>query len=63
MLFYERREKKPLKLLAKDGIVAQTKEEKEEVKDAKPDEQEADQYIMVDYQAGVIASEPPNRIF
>lgn len=60
MLFYERREKQPLKHLVIDG---QEEQAKEEVKDGEAVKQAEDKFIDVDFKTGVLDAEVPNRIF
>jgi len=66
MLFYERREKQPLKHLVIDGQEEQAEKEaqaKEEVKDGEAVKEAEEKYIDVDFKTGVLAAEVPNRIF
>jgi len=66
MLFYERREKQPLKHLVIAGQEEQADKEvqaKEEVKDGEAVKEAEEKYIDVDFKTGVLAAEVPNRIF
>jgi hypothetical protein len=61
MLFYERRKKKPLKMLVQEEKAAMQSEL--ESKDNKDAEQKEEQTVEVAYHEGVSASDEPNRIF
>lgn len=71
LLFFEKRKKKPLKLLVKDGVEAaksekvasaEDKNQSESKKENEKDKEE-EQLLEVDYREAVRPTETPNRIF